>query len=1038
MIKNFQVYRSSAGSGKTYTLALSFIALALKGDMHGYHDYYRRILAITFTNKAASEMKERVLEYLECLSKKKDKDSVLAWLKKDTNYDDKEIFARAGIIHKHILHNYADLGILTIDKFTYKIVRTFASDLDLSHNFDLEMDNYKIIQPVVALLLSRISDNGGDLSDALVNFAMQKAEDGKSTNIERDLEEFAKQLFKEEITQFTAGSNLSLKDCIQLKRYLLKNKKDITLRVENLAIKVCDFFNKNGLTKEHFKSGIYYNHFTNKLGHADSSKWQPTDTLLKNIEIDQWYANSKSQEIKDTVEKLKPDLIQFSNEMMDLLTEYNSVNAILKNIYSMAILNEMVQEVKLFKKENNIEQISEFNNKIYNIVTNQPSTFIYERLGERYNHYLIDEFQDTSLLQWQNILPLVTDSLDYGSSILVGDGKQSIYRWRGGEVEQFTKLPEIYNGDNLAFKIDWEKKLKNHYSIEQLKANYRSRQNIIEFNNQFFKNTKAFLSNNLKKIYDNSEQEVNQAKSGGYVHVELFGDKNNDYKQLVLEKMISEIKKITTVNNYCYKDIAILCNSRTSVALVADCLSLSDIPVISNEGLLLNKSDKVNTLIAILKYLQNFSDNISKAVIAEYLFNCHVYEDSLHEIYLEIRSNEGFMSVLRRANIHINPSKLLQEPLYELVEQIIRVFKFNDDVYLDFFLDVVLFYSEKEGSNISAFLLWWEERVDKESIVIPEGTDAVQIMTIHKSKGLAFNIVMIPFNWEDRRRTYDIWVDTSTYFNKQLPAALVAGHKSLEYSYFKDEYLKEKEMIFLDSLNKLYVAMTRSKDRLYILSKNLPDNLPLDYEKRGYLNSFFSKGNYIQVIGDSDMLCETKKQENNSFIVSKRNKLDWRNVISLKHSAAELWDTETSNTKRDWGKLFHLVLSKIHYTAQKDQVINSMYKTGVFSSSDKNRLREAIDQLLEDKNVKYFFSNDWDVKTEREILIANGKTYIPDRLLFSKTTDEVIVIDYKTGVINDTHENQIIEYSAALEEMGWKNVNRVLIYTSDEIKVKYL
>ena len=926
MSSNLQIYRSSAGSGKTYTLALSFIALALKGDRYGYQDYYRKILAITFTNKAASEMKERVLEYLESLSKKEDKDKILEWLKKDTNYDDEKIFERAGIIHKHILHNYADLGISTIDKFTYKIVRTFASDLGLSHNFDLEMDNYKIIQPVVALLLSKMSDTGGELSDTLVNFAMQKAEDGKSTNIERDLEEFAKQLFKEEITQFTDGKILSVKECMQVKQYLQKSKKDITLRVENLADRVCDFFDKSGLTKDHFNRGTFYNHFTRNVGNTDDRKWMPSEALMRNISANEWYTKSKKQEIKDLVDTLKPQLSQYFNELMDLLSEYNSVKAILKNIYSIAVLNEMMQEVIAFKKENNIEQISEFNKKIHNVVTNQPSTFIYERLGERYNHYLIDEFQDTSLLQWQNILPLITDSLDYGKSMLVGDGKQSIYRWRGGEVEQFSKLPEIYNGDDLTFKIDWENKLKHHYTTESLQSNYRSRRNIIEFNNQFFEGTKELLSNELKVIYDNAEQEIKQAKDGGYVHIELFGDKVNDFKELILEKMTTEIKKITTENNYSYKDIAILCNSRKSVALVAESLSASEIPVISNEGLLLNKSEKVSTLISILKYLQNPADNIAKAVIAEYLYKNHLPDESLHQVYLEIKSTEGFLVVLKRANININYSKLLQEPLYELVEQIIRVFNFNEDVYLGFFLDVVLSYSEKKGSSISEFLLWWDERIDKESIVIPEGTDAVQIMTIHKSKGLAFNVVMIPFNWEDRRNTTDIWVDTSSYFNKQLPAALISGSKNLEYSYFKDEYLKEKEMSLLDSLNKLYVAMTRPKERLYILSKYLPDKIPSDYEKRGNLNSFLFKQNCnsLETIGDSDMMHETKKEENNTFSVSKRNKLDWRDVISLKHSAEEIWDTETANEKRDWGKLLHLVLSRIHYAEQKDEVIERL------------------------------------------------------------------------------------------------------------------
>jgi len=1037
--KNFQIYRSSAGSGKTYTLSLSFIALALKGDNFGYKDYYRKILAITFTNKAASEMKERVLEYLDSLANEKDNDGILLWLVGETRLTEVEIYKRAGIIHKHILHNYADLGISTIDKFTYKIVRTFASDLGLSHNFDLEMDTYKIIQPVVALLLTKMSNTGGDLSDALVNFAMQKAEDGKSTNIERDLEIFSQELFKEEVAKYVDGELLSVSDCMLLKKDLQKTKNDIALKVEKLADKVCIFFDTNGFTKEHFNRGTFYTHFTKNIA-ADDNKWMPTDALIRYTANGEWYTKSKKQEIKDLVDSFIPQLEQFFIDLMDLLTEYNSVNAVLKNIYSIAVLNELMIEVRNFKKENNIEQISEFNKKIHNVVTKQPASFIYERLGERYNHYLIDEFQDTSLLQWQNILPLVTDSLDNGKSMVVGDGKQSIYRWRGGEVEQFFKLPEIYKGDDLLFKQDWESKLAYHENVKNLKSNFRSRKNIIEFNNQFFENTKTLLSHDIVGIYDKAEQESKQAKDGGYVHIELLGDKENDATILILEKLVSEIKKLKEKNNYSYSDVAILCNSKKSVSLVAEQLSLAAIPVISNEGLLLHKSEKVNVLLALLKYLQNPKDKIAKTVVADYLSFNVLKSENRHDLNLLIKSEAGFVEMLTKANVFLNPLKLLQEPLYEMVEQIIRLFHFNEDVYLQFFLDVVLAYSEKNGSSLTEFLLWWEDRKLKEAIVIPEGTDAVQVMTIHKSKGLAFNVVMIPFNWEDRVRTNDIWVDTSNHFNKQLPAALIAGNKKLEYSYFSKEYQKEKEMSLLDSLNKLYVAMTRPKERLYIFSKFLPANLK-DYEKKENLNSFLYKydDNFPIKIGDSEMMHEQKQSDVATFSVTKRKKLDWREVISLKHTAEEIWDTETANKKRDWGKLLHLVLSEIHYLEQKDELIENTFKLGKCVKEDYEKLKTSIAKLLNHKEVKQYFTDDWDVKTEKEILMENGKTYIPDRLLFSKKSDEVIVIDYKTGSVKTEHEKQITEYADALRKMGKTKVKRVIIYISDsEIKVKNL
>ena len=1039
MSNNFQVYRSSAGSGKTYTLALNYIALALKGNRYGYEDYYRRILAITFTNKAASEMKERVLSYLGSLSSNKDVDGILGWLKHKTSFDDDIIYKRSAVGYRHILHNYSDLGISAIDKFAYKIVRTFAPDLGLSHNFDLEMDNYKIIQPAVALLLSKISDHGGALSDSLVNFAIHKVQDGKSANIERDLEGFAHQLFKEGVSHYTEDNILTIDSCMEVKKGLQKDQKDLIVKIKNLGNKVSLFFNNNGLTKKHFRGGTFYNHFTQKVGCDDDSKWKPTDSLLHNIKNDDWYSQNAEQDVKDLVDIIKPQLVQFVDDLMSLLTEYYSVKAVLRNIYAIAVLNELMYEIKEFKKEHNIEQISEFNKKIHNVVVKQPSSFIYERMGERYDHYLIDEFQDTSLLQWQNILPLITDSLDFGESMLVGDGKQSIYRWRGGEVEQLSKLPEIFKGDNLPFKSEWESKLKSHYIADNLQSNYRSRKNIIEFNNHFFQQTKDLLSNDLKLIYDKLEQDTSKAKEGGYVHVELFGDKSNYFKDLILQRMVDEIQKIITLNDYAYKNITILCNSRKSVTLVAEHLSENGIPVISNEGLLLSKSEKVNTLIAILRYLQNHSDNISKIIIAEYLWQSYLSHENLHHVHLEIKSSAGFISVLKRANIQLKEHLLLEKPLYELVEELVRLFNFEDDVYLGFFLDLVLVYVEKNGGSISKFLSWWQQRMDKESIVIPEGTDAVQIMTIHKSKGLAFDVVMVPFNWEDRNNSYDIWVDTSTYFNKKLPTALIGCNSQLKLSYFRDNYQKEKEMSMLDSLNKLYVAMTRPKERLYIFSKYLPDNTK-DYEYKQNLSSFLYKysDKFPIIIGDADMMHQSKENCRRTFSTTRKNKLNWQDVISLKHTAEEIWDTKTAATKRDWGKLLHLVLSKINYCYQKDTVINEMYKLGKFTNEDYQELQIVVNQLLNLNEVKPYFTDDWQVKNEKEILMNNGRTYIPDRLLFSKDTDKVVVIDYKTGREMEKHEAQINEYANALMLMGKSNIDRVLIYTSVPIKVVHL
>ena len=1035
MKSNFQIYHSSAGSGKTYTLSLSFIALALQGNNFGYNNYYRRILAVTFTNKAATEMKERVLKYLNALSLKKDVDGILKWLLDNTQLDKDEIFNRSKDVHLHILHNYSDLAISTIDKFTYKIVRTFALDLGLSQNFELEMDNKKIIQPVVALLLNKISDSGGDLSSTLVNFALQKVEDGKSGNIENDLEEFSEQLFKENAQNYIANkSNLSSYKKIREKLYIEKN--NLSSKIKELSKDVSIFFEKHNLTKDCFKSGIFYNHFILKLVDKDDSKWRPTASLLQNISNDIWYAKSTREEHKDLVDSTKHHLINFFDKSMDLLTHYYSVKAVLKNIYSTALLSELTNEMISFKKENNIEHISEFNKKIHQIVTQQPSSFIYERIGERYNHYLIDEFQDTSLLQWQNILPLVTDSLDIGKTMIVGDGKQSIYRWRGGEVQQFSKLPEIYKGENLKYINDWQKKINSHYASLNLIENYRSRKNIVEFNNIFFKNVKDILSDDFRSIYDHVEQKTSKAGEGGYVHLELFGDKENDFKQLILDKMVDEIQNLTTLHNYNFKNITILCNSRKSVSLVAEYFSKNGIPVISNEGLLLANSEEIKTIIAILQYLKEKQNTIAKVVIAEYLFYNNSTTSKLSEVHQQIKSNKGFLEFLNQFNVYLNPIKILQFTLYEIVEQVLSVFKIKNDVYIDFFLDAVLSFSEKNGSCITSFLSWWEDRVEKESIVVPEDNNAVEVMTIHKSKGLSFDIVMIPFNWEDRKKTNEIWVNTSNYFDSQLQTALINSSNQLELSYFKENYQLEKEKTLLDSLNKLYVAMTRPVERLYIFSKYLPKNLK-QYEKKENLNSFLHKfsDKFPVIKGDYNMNYLSNKKFKNKFKISDKDKLKWRDIISVKHSSNDIWDLEDVKKKKDWGKLLHLTLSKINYFEDKKTALKSLYDLGFITKEDQKKLEETIDSILSHEKIYPYFTKEWEIKNEQEILLENGETYIPDRIAFSKTFDKVVIIDYKSGSYSVDDEKQVVDYAKTLSLMGYKNIEKMLIYTSENINI---
>lgn len=1028
---NFKVNRSSAGSGKTYTLSLNFIALALVGSVKHYTEYYRRILAITFTNKAAAEMKVRVLEYLHVLSSGDNKDGVLDWLLKQTDLSKSQIISESEKVKSSILHNYADLRISTIDKFTYNIVRTFSSDLGLSYNFELEMDNDKIIRPVVSTLLSKISSKGGDLSDALVNFALQKAEDGKSTNIEKDLESFSENLFKEEAIPFISSNSVSVSKCLKLKEDLLSRKNKIAKDVKQLSDSVITFFNQYSFTNDHFVRGTFYNHFTKNLQFPESEKWTPTQALQNNVSDDIWYSKNKPDDIKQLVETHKTKLISFFTDLQSLISDYNSVQSLFVNIYSIAVLNELLAEVTEYKKEQNIEQISVFNKKIHDVIIKQPSSFIYERIGERYNHFLIDEFQDTSLLQWQNLLPLITEAIDYGSCFIVGDGKQSIYRWRGGEVEQFLKIPKIFKGENLPEKQEWENKLTHHFK-EDIggNQNYRSRKKIIEFNNKFFNDLKQNLPKSLQSIYDNCSQKSDYAKEGGYVHVELFKDDGDGFKYNILQKIIQEIKKLTSENKYNFKDITILCNSRKRVSLVAESLSENGIDVLSNDGLLVNSSPKVRMVVSVLQHLTDSKDNIAKLDIVNYLQEKYPLSKDLHSINLNLKTN--FDNLLSEYDILLDRSYILRLPLYELIENLYKIFKINEDVYTSFFLDSILKFSEKNGSNLAEFLEWWEEKKNKESVVVPEGTDAVQVMTIHKSKGLAFNVVMIPFNWEGGRNYSEIWVDASSQTNGVLKSTLIRGSQKLKSSSFSSEYIKEQEMKFLDTLNKLYVATTRPVERLYIFSKEYP-NISESFLNSGKLNSFLHLFgvNTLYIDGNPNENHHVKKSEGlKIYSCNKTKKTNWRKVVSLKKSSEKSWDLESNETNKDWGKILHLALSKIQHRENVSEVCTQLYWSGLCSLNTKEKLVKKISTLLSHPKMQMFFDSSWEVKNEREILMNDGSTYIPDRLLFSE--EKTIVLDYKTGAPDSGHIMQIENYASVLKQMGYDNIDKYLIYTKSE------
>jgi ATP-dependent exoDNAse (exonuclease V) beta subunit len=649
---------------------------------------------------------------------------------------------------------------------------------------------------------------------------------------------------------------------------------------------------------------------------------------------------------------------------------------------------------------------------------------------------LIDEFQDTSVKQWHNLLPLVTNSLAMGKqNLIVGDAKQSIYRWRGGEVEQFLRLPEeIFQKDLLPNNQEVSYAIARNAHEEKLKFNWRSSQQIVDFNNRFFSKIKELISQDYKSIYINHEQ-IPMGDDNGCVQID-FSPKDKFSKEIILHKLIAKIEELIELG-YNYNDMAILCRTRKDSVLAASAVTEAGIKVISDEALLLKNSPEVGFLVSFLHFLQEKSDKIAKTNIISFLCKGDNAYDQ-HEVLSSLSSqNQNLFNQFILDNsegLHIQDITNL--PLYDLVEHLIQCFNLeSSNIYLQFFLDVILKFSSKISNDLGGFLEWWSENKLKQAIEVSEDSNAVKIMTVHKSKGLEFPIVFIPFNWSISKPSKELWVDVNDD-SSNLKVALVRNNKSLEKTNLSEIRTHEKDMSLLDDINVLYVAMTRPINQLYLFIEESSGDKN-NFNSLSKLFDYYFKGDdIVNYYEEGKVLAHKsspKKSNKDSYQLSYNSVKNWREVVHLKNSSNQLWDIELD--RKEWGTQLHLWLSKIHYLDQKDTVLKELSIDNSVSVAIKNMLIERIVNIFKNEEIKPFFGTDWLVKTETEILLPSGETYIPDRVIIKDS--QVKVIDYKTGSILklETHKSQLINYANILNRMGYDNIELYLIYIDENIKI---
>ena len=1035
---NFKIYKASAGSGKTYTLVKEYIKRGLQSNNKISQ---KSLLAMTFTNKAASEMKTRIVDTLFHFSqfpKKFPNESYVTLyreLKTELKYTETQLAEKSKTFLSDIIHYYGLFSVSTIDKFIHKIIRGFSYELNLPSNFEVEMDNEKMIEDSVLSLLDEIGlDN--NLTNNLINYSRYKIKEDKNWDIQEDLFKISKQLFKDHTRLFT--NNLTDPRIIQSKQ------KDLVLRIKSFEESfeaICSDIEKiiQGIPESVFlyKDLPRYLKKTRKKPYLDINI---SNRLQESIQNNRWYKKSETEDNKQKVDNISKklflslkNLIQFINkDYADYLffrTCYNS-------FFLVSVLGKIDQKINSIKEENHIIHISEFNQIIYKFLQTSSVPFIYEKIGNRYSHYFLDEFQDTSKTQWNNLTPLVDEALSSGGTcLIVGDGKQSIYRWRGGKVSQFLKLCNQEQDHALS-----------HFpmSIESLETNYRSGKKIVDFNNRFF----SFLSNNFQKPYNRLYQNLAQKshfKETGYIEINMLNPQEEEIIEKTLQVLYEHIELIKQ-DNYNFSDIVVLTRSNKEITQIATYLTEKGVPIISSESLLLRNSPTIQFLLNNLSIMVDDADYLSKAKFLDYLINNNMIQtESIHETISHYAKTDNiqFQKFLYRSGLDWDINFLKRLNTYELVEMLIRVFKLdkNPNPYVSFFLDFVFEFSIKNQSSISDFLNYWNQKKDIVSIIIPPGINAVEIMTIHKSKGLQFPIVLFAFaNWKEDLGKDQQWFNVSSFFETQNLEkniiTLLPLKRELENwpPPFPKHYLKHKSNILLDNINLLYVAMTRPKERLYVIS-NTDTRKGSIYK---YFTDFIAQQPESKLHNDTFIDGEKIIQKPQSNILKTIEKPDfisenWRHRIKIREKRGF-----NKNLKQKysivWGALIHQIMEGVHVGEDIEMMLKRLNVMQKYGHQSYKIIKTEITKIINKKEIKHLFQPGLNTFSETTILNIDGATYRPDRVV-EHTKAEASLIDYKTGEKKKSDIDQMKRYESILLQLGYKTIHKYLIYfLTKEIK----
>ena len=1063
---SFQVYQASAGSGKTYTIVKEYLKLCLKSERQV--DNFRHILAITFTNASANDMKSKIVTHLRDIIRDETPGSMAADLMEELGIGEAELKHNAQLLLTRIIHDYSSFCVSTIDAFVQKLSRAFARDLGLPSQYSVSVDTEEVATAVTDNIGLQIGEENPFLVRLLLDFSENQFANERNKPLQFELSDFVKKLMEEKAYQ--RDGNNQLTDEKQYKQTLdFLNEK--VSGFENKVKRYVDEFRsveqRYGLqTVDYWQKRNGVGGFVNNL--AKKNYARPNSYFYTAIENRKCLSDLSKQDANEALLSILEPLREFYDKGIGEYLFFKSQRDLL---YLYALRAKIKEEFERLAEEEEVVHISEFNKRLNAVMGDFSVPFVYERIGEHFQHVFVDEFQDTSVLQWQNLLPLVDNGLAAGAmSMVVGDGKQSIYRFRSGEVEQIVQLPEIYSlpdDERRPVFKQYEQNLKDSFCFHNLGSNYRSFENVVQFNNAFFEWAYHGLSEPLQMVYKAENKAFGKQVSiyqepkkqeKGLVQVELYRPENKpDY---CFERIEALVRELTETKGYRFDDITVLVRKSDYGSDIANYLNDKGIPVISQESILLKSSNKVQLLVNTLSFLLHRDNEVSIANMLYYRQLTSGKSQPLDGLFDSVKS-------LAKGEKDIEPVLGVGEAglfrdmfskatcLYDLCVSLIRAYHIETlyDAFLNYFLEEVFSFQNGLQEGIEEFLTYWDKKQDKLSVKSVSG-NAVNIMTIHKSKGLEFKVVIYPDAITDldeklrKNAAAELWIEPQEIGMEAVPnldKVLIKLNSSAELMGDNVAELveKEKDSNRLDNLNLLYVAFTRAKQRLYVVAKQSKDA-----KKQNLLEGFVAEtainmdkvsdddGAAVYRYGNADF--RNPEEQKEEKIVEDgamdSTSIDWFKNINIDPEPSMFWaSSDDPMQPREWGELVHQILSEIRTVDDIDLALRPYLLNGTFDQDMADKLKENFVQMARHPILAPAFSKDAKVKNECEIL-SNGEILRPDR--YVELPDAIYLIDYKTGKKEKKYHEQLKRYIGALQGMVEKEIRAYLVYLSDPIEVE--